>query len=171
MKIEVASIRKAPGETRNYEFREEIPAFEVGGTQVSFDEPAIIHLNVTNTGVSLSLKGEISGTLNLNCSRCLEPFRYNLATAFEEQYRHITETGDGENDELNYQVYEENTIDLTDVIRENIIIAMPMKNICTPGCKGICPTCGVNKNLEECTCKNEDFDPRLAVLKDLLKNS
>lgn len=171
MKIEVASIRKVPGETRFYEFKEEIPPFEIGGTQISFTEPASVKLQVTNNGVSLVVKGEISGTLQLSCSRCLEPFQQHMETAFEEQYRHVSETGNEEDDERNYQIYDADTIDLTEAIREDIILAMPMKPVCSSGCQGICPTCGLNKNNAECTCREENLDPRFAVLKDLFHDS
>jgi uncharacterized protein len=166
MRIEVASLRKNTGESRRFEFKEDIPPFEIDGTQVTFTEPALVHLEVTNTGISLAVKGEISGQLELICSRCLEPFNYTMKTNFEEQYRHISEAEDNNDDDRNYQVYEEDYIDLTDTVRENLILSLPMKPVCSHGCMGICPDCGVNKNVMDCDCKKEEIDPRLAVLKD-----
>lgn len=171
MKLEVASMRKVPGETCFYEFKEEIPSFEFDGSQISLTEPALVKLHITNNGISLVAKAEITGTLQLNCSRCLEPFQQGLETVFEEHYRHISEIGNEEDGDLNYQVYEEDAIDLTDAIKESIILALPMKPVCTTGCQGICPKCGVNKNKMACVCREEELDPRFAALKDYFKRS
>jgi len=171
MKIDVASIRKAPGESGHFEFRKEIQPFEIGGSEVSFAEPATVTLDITNTGVSLQVAGEITGELQFNCSRCLEPFRYHLDTGFEEQYRHVTQIAEDGDDNRSYQIYEDDIIDFTDAVMEHLILGLPMKPVCSQECQGICPQCGTNKNISKCLCKDDDIDPRFAALKDYFNRS
>ena len=67
--------------------------------------------------------------------------------------------------------YREGTIDLKEDVREAIILAFPLKPLCRPECRGLCPHCGRNLNEEKCECREEKIDPRLAKLKELLKES
>lgn len=170
MRIDVTELRKAPGETRHYEFQEEIPPLEIDVGQAVFAEPAAVRLAITNIGVSLLVKGEISGELQLVCGRCLDTYKHHVLTAFAEQYRHVSEADDGDDEHRNYHIYEDNKIDFADVVRDNIILDLPMKPVCSNDCRGICPICGHNKNISACDCKEEDIDPRLAALKDYLKS-
>ncbi|MDF2674142.1 MAG: hypothetical protein K0R09_2410, partial [Clostridiales bacterium] len=64
---------------------------------------------------------------------------------------------------------EENSIDLKDMVMDNIILSMPIKFLCSPECRGLCPVCGKNLNKYQCNCNKNNVDPRLAVLKDLFK--
>ena len=170
MKIDVSGLRKAPGETIHHEFNEDLAPFENDSYQVSFAEPVFVSLDITNTGMSLQAKGAITAELLLNCCRCLEIYRHHLEMTFEEQYRHISEVENSDcDDDQNYQVYEGDCIDFTDAVRENVIIGIPMKPVCSSDCRGICAICGTNKNIKDCGCKNADLDPRLAALKDFFK--
>jgi len=65
-------------------------------------------------------------------------------------------------------VSDDGWLDLTPLLREQAWVALPMKPLCRPDCKGLCPQCGANLNLESCTCESVKIDPRLALLKDLL---
>jgi uncharacterized protein len=64
--------------------------------------------------------------------------------------------------------YKDDTIDLGEVMREQFFLALPMKPLCRPDCRGLCPVCGKNRNIEQCECREEWTDPRLAPLKKLL---
>ena len=65
--------------------------------------------------------------------------------------------------------YKDDVIDLGEVMREQFFLALPMKPLCRPDCKGLCPICGANRNRQQCECREEWVDPRLAGLKNLLK--
>ena len=65
----------------------------------------------------------------------------------------------------------EDGIDLAPVVRDVVIAALPIRNLCRPDCKGLCPKCGADLNQADCGCDREVVDPRLAALKDWMKNN
>lgn len=118
------------------------------------------------------LVGQVRTTLELPCSRCLEPFTWPIDSSFDLRYQpHAVNTGEGEReieeDDLTTAFYENETIDLGQLMREQFYLSVPMKPLCTEDCQGLCPTCGTNLNKSTCDCKPEWEDPRLAVLKTL----
>jgi uncharacterized protein len=66
--------------------------------------------------------------------------------------------------------YQDDKIDLSQMIWEQVYLALPMKPLCKEDCRGLCPQCGTNLNLSMCSCDRETVDPRLATLKTLLKS-
>ena len=122
------------------------------------------------------LTGRVRATLELDCSRCLEPFQIPLDAPFDMLFLAAAENaGDGETevaeDDLGVSYYKDEQIDLGEVIREQCYLALPMKPLCREGCRGLCPTCGANRNRETCDCRRGWEDPRFAALKPLKKDS
>ena len=124
------------------------------------------------------LVGTLATTLELRCSRCLEPFSLPLHAGFdlrylpEESAAPDAETGDGElgEDDTSAAFYRDDEIDLGDLLREQFYLALPMKPLCRPDCQGLCPLCGTNLNTDTCQCEARWDDPRLAGLKALISN-
>lgn len=113
----------------------------------------------------LLVRGTVESQLGLECVRCLEPFALPIALDLEETFQ-LSESSpelDG-----TYAVDDDNWLDLAPLLREQAWIAIPIKPLCRSDCGGLCPQCGVNLNLESCTCDREKVDPRLALLKNLL---
>lgn len=106
----------------------------------------------------------ISGRIPSECSRCLDSTEVATATSFTELYafdeRSVTES------EL--ILPKDHQINLTPLIRENLILDMPMSPLCKNNCLGLCPVCGINRNHESCEHKQSPIDPRFSSLKDLL---
>ena len=69
------------------------------------------------------------------------------------------------------KVFEGDVIDFRDAVQEQVIMAIPMQPLCREDCRGLCPGCGANLNLEKCRCRPDDVDPRLAILKKLKLDS
>jgi uncharacterized metal-binding protein YceD (DUF177 family) len=118
--------------------------------------------------------GHLSGALELMCSRCLEPFRFAVATDFDLRYVPRTENaGEGEQeveeDDLATAFYSDDQIDLGQLVMEQLHLALPMKALCRETCKGLCPQCGTNLNAGSCECSPTWEDPRLAALRHLKK--
>jgi uncharacterized protein len=112
--------------------------------------------------------------LELNCSRCLEPFTLPVDAAFDLRYHpRVENTGGGADereiaeDDLTTAFYENEEIDLGHLMREQFNLSLPMKPLCGDDCRGLCPVCGTNLNRGTCDCKREFDDPRLAVLRTL----
>lgn len=118
------------------------------------------------------LVGHIDGTLQLVCARCLETYVWPVSTDFDLLYLpHAANKGEGEveieEDDLTSAYYRDEVIDLGLLIREQFYLTLPMKALCEPDCRGLCPVCGINRNTGTCSCEVTWPDPRLAILKDL----
>ena len=95
------------------------------------------------------LAGRVSSTLELPCSRCLEPFTLPVDATFDLRYHpHAEHAGEGEReveeDDLTTAFYEDDTIDLGQLMRERFYLAVPMKPLCRDDCLGLCAVCGTN---------------------------
>jgi uncharacterized protein len=118
------------------------------------------------------LVGRVQTTLGLPCGRCLEPFTSPVDAEFDLRYQpHSLNTGEGEReveeDDLTTAFYENETIDLGQLMHEQFYLSLPMKPLCSSDCKGLCANCGINLNQATCDCHTDWEDPRLAVLKRL----
>ncbi len=122
------------------------------------------------------LAGRVETTLELPCSRCLEPFTLPVDAPFDLRYQpHSHNTGEGEReieeDDLTTAFYENDEIDLGQLMQEQFYLALPMKPLCSDDCKGLCPICGTNLNRGDVRLQPQWEDPRLAALKTLKKES
>jgi uncharacterized protein len=113
----------------------------------------------------LFVEGTVKSQLGLECVRCLEPFAFPITLELAELFRM---PGAGLKPDVIYAISEDGEIDLAPLIRELAWLAIPMKPLCDPECKGLCPHCGVNLNTDSCQCEEIHIDPRLAPLKELL---
>jgi uncharacterized protein len=113
----------------------------------------------------LFVDGTVKSQLRLECVRCLDPFTFPVTLELGETFRMPgTALAPG----AIYAVGEDGELDLEPLIRELAWLAIPMKHLCDPECKGLCPHCGSNLNEEPCQCEEIRIDPRLAPLKELL---
>jgi uncharacterized protein len=120
----------------------------------------------------IRLRGRLSTGLELQCARCLEPVPQQVKRDFELLYRPLG--ADAGKDELSVTdaeaeigYYQGEGVLLEDVLREQVLLALPLKVTCRGDCKGLCPQCGKNLNQEQCSCSHEVEDPRWAALKDV----
>lgn len=132
-------------------------------------------LTLIRTNRSVLVQGIIKSQTEITCSRCLKAFICNLSLKIEEEYFPTIDIITGvklpkPEDPGSFTIDEHHIIDLTEAIRQYIVIAMPMKPLCKETCAGLCSICGKNLNLGDCACKTEEVDPRWAELLKL-KNS
>ena len=116
------------------------------------------------TPQGLVLQADFAGRLELECVRCLEPFEQALHSQVTELYafdnRSVTES--------NLLVPEDGQIDLEPLLREYALLEIPIKPLCRPDCKGLCPVCGENLNQHDCRHRRASSDSPFAALKDVL---
>ena len=123
------------------------------------------------------LAGRVTATLELPCSRCLESYQIPVDAPFDLRYqpRQADESGGGERelapDDIDTAYYENDEIDLGQLMLEQFYLALPMKPLCGDDCRGLCSNCGTNWNKSSCSCTVQWEDPRLAALKTLKKDS
>ena len=120
----------------------------------------------------IRLRGQLSAELELQCARCLEPVPQRIRREFELLYRPLG--ADAGRDELSVTdaeaeigYYQGEGLLLEDVLREQVLLALPLKITCRDDCKGLCPQCGQNLNQELCSCSTDGEDPRWAALKEV----
>jgi len=165
LSINLGRVRSIVGTTSNYELstdKLELP------DDLTINKPVRISMMVTNNGRILELKGYINTELKANCHRCLTTVILPINTVIEEELVYFADLryiGDYSQDEIEekFLVFTNDIFDLTDLIRENIIAALPYKILCSEECRGLCVKCGQNLNIKECHCNTEEIDPRLAI--------
>lgn len=125
---------------------------------------------------SVHVRGHLDARMQLDCGRCLEPFDMGVAQDLELFYLpHGRDAVPEDEDEVELSdrdmvvaYYRDHRLDLAEVVREQLLLAVPLKRVCRQDCQGLCPLCGVNRNSTPCGCKIEETqDPRLAPLRKL----
>src|SRR5215472_7068561 len=120
----------------------------------------------------IRVAGDFSTIVELPCARCLDPVSCDVSKKFELLYR--PQGSDGGKEELSVTAaeaeigyYQGEGLQLEDVLREQVLLALPLKVTCREDCRGLCPQCGKNLNQEQCSCSTEIEDPRWAALKEV----
>jgi uncharacterized protein len=177
MLIEIRELEDHP-----LDFKEEFPpgvidfgselrqrtALEAAGRAQLVEE----HQGKHQTIQDIRLNGELSTSLEMVCARCLEPVVQDVARKFDLLYRPLgTDSGRAEisvtGAEAEISYYQSAGLLLEDALREQVLLALPLKVLCREDCKGLCPHCGKNLNVEQCSCAEEMDDPRWSALKEL----
>lgn len=125
--------------------------------------PLKFDFSCTNAGDLYLLKGKLRSVTAHQCSRCLAPVEIPLEVDVHEEFSRLSNQAD---EDIHY-FYGDN-IDIAEVLRENVILSLPAKTLCSPDCRGLCPYCGADLNQVSCDCKPQSGDPRLAVLEKLI---
>lgn len=157
-------------------FKIDIPAGEIEfDNKVAQSSP--LHTEGVAELISRSLgdiriNGSLQVTVTAPCDRCLEPISLPVANPFDLVYMPASEASEGGEDEINEDAvevgfYEGSGLQLEDVLREVVLLALPMQLVCREDCRGICPVCGQNRNQRECSCHSAAVDDRWNKLKDL----
>jgi uncharacterized protein len=172
MIFNVAQLMKAPvGTSLVNDFQEE---------DIQLDEdikvigPIKGHARMRRTNQGLLVDGWVELTLELSCNRCLKTFEQPMHVNFEEQFYPTVDVISGLplapfDEEEVFPIDAHHQVDLTEAIRQNVLLALPMVIVCREDCKGLCAQCGHDLNRGPCECKPE-VDTRLSVLNKLLQN-
>ena len=129
-------------------------------------------LSLERHGHDILVRGHLQGALLLNCSRCLTTFSYPVESDFDlllaPASDQVTEAEEElSKADLDQDFYTGETVNLEGILREQVLLTLPLKPLCAEACKGICPRCGADLNLEPCQCPAEESTSPLAILKDI----
>jgi uncharacterized protein len=172
MRIEVENLTATPTPFEHTYRPEEIDLEEEGAQVVS---DALARGGATKKGEQVRLRGEIRTEVELLCDRCAAPERRPLAVEFDTSFiPQEVEAVKAENVELAAEdlilsAYEGDAVDLDELVREQILLALPSRHLCREDCKGLCQKCGANLNAGHCSCEQGETDPRWAALADFKK--
>lgn len=140
--------------------------------------PARLELHLFKTCDNISLTGSAEIEINPSCDRCLEnfekhfivPLHVDLAPVKESDPREKDAVPETADEDLNFAFYQGEEIDVGEIVREMLLLEIPYRYLCSESCKGLCPRCGQNLNVKDCSCPKRSGDSRFSVLKKLLKS-
>lgn len=123
-------------------------------------------------GAKTHLRGTVTAEVEVQCTRCAEPLTQQLEIPFEDVFVNASEETSEKDlevpiSDLDVELVADDQVDLTNIIREQILLNLPEQVLCKEDCKGLCPECCANLNLKDCDCGDRDIDPRWAALKNL----
>ena len=164
MKLDLKPLAQQPGEVLPFALQVDLSDLDWNGAS-PFAQPVHVEGQVRNRAGALELKARLDTVLSLTCDRCAKPFQREKTVEYETLL--AFELANGENDDI-VLLNLEGELELDELMREVFLLEMDTKNLCSPDCRGLCPGCGVDLNVEPCRCKRE-IDPRLAKLAQLLE--
>jgi uncharacterized protein len=139
-------------------------------SEYEFPRPLEVTIAFYRADGDLFFDGSFRGEASATCARCLEAFPLPLAKEFsvvltpEAPLAGEIELGAAD---LMQSFYSGSDVDVTRLVYEQVLLALPTRPLCAEECRGLCPRCGVNRNIGQCSCTEESGDPRLAVLRKL----
>ena len=137
-------------------------------TEVVFEGPVDVRLRATYAGTGeIVVRGTVKGSLRQECRRCLEPVLTPLAQEVTMVF--VPSTSEVAEEDGDVRLLDDHAaeLDLSDSVREEILLGIDLFVVCDPKCRGLCPQCGVNLNTETCSCTKAESDPRWDALRAL----
>ena len=170
MKVTVSGIPE-----EGLQFESDLPVIIYNKTK---PDTAHVFIKVFRFEKRVLVEGSVKMDAAIKCSRCLNESLSPLDIAFREEYVPAEDTGKEEEKELSQKdldlsYYRDDEINIDEIIKEQVLLSVPMKPLCREECRGLCPVCGKDLNEGACECKRDKIDPRLAPLarlKGILNN-
>ncbi|QWR76901.1 YceD family protein [Candidatus Magnetomonas plexicatena] len=131
------------------------------------------HLELQRSGTEVIVNGKAKVDLGLQCGMCLSEFTSELPLDLNLLYCPegapvLEDSVELSTGEMDVCLYSDEEIDIAQMLREQVILNVSISAVCSDSCRGLCPVCGVNLNMESCNCKNTSGEGRFFKLKDLL---
>ena len=169
MRIELENLEGGKGDFAHVYQPEELNPVD---ERVSLIEPATVTGKVRLSGEQVFVNGHVETRAQVECDRCLQPVAIPVNADFTLEYISGSDYESSDvveltEDELSVSVFDGEALDVDEIVKEQILLAVPTRMLCREDCKGICPECGTDRNTGKCNCVTNDIDPRWAALKDL----
>lgn len=169
MRIELENLEGGKGDFAHVYQPEELNPVD---ERVNLSQAAEVRGNVRRSGGEVFVGGHVETRVQLECDRCLKPVELPVSADFALDYitgadYESSSTAALSEEELSVSVFDGESIDVDEIVKEQILLAVPARTLCREDCKGMCPECGVDLNTGQCNCAVDEVDPRWAALKDL----
>lgn len=166
MIVDLINLEKS---TLDLDFSFAPETIELDADSIKAKSPIELKGKLTKGIVETKIEGEIAVVVEIECTRCLQTVEQKLQIPFKSGFvaaEHYTAAKDAElqEDDLDVTVFEGDRIDLNELVREQILLALPEQVFCQENCQGLCEKCGANKNLIDCKCIEKEIDPRWSAL-------
>lgn len=149
-------------------------AFPLNYQEVNSVKTVEIDIGIQKSGEEYFCQGKVMATINMECCRCLNGFDKEVKNdtdfiicAAKTKAEEENENDVADDEDYVYFSGSDIQADVSDIVRQAIILALDLKPLCAEDCKGLCPQCGINLNEQQCSCKTEKIDPRWEGLKKL----
>jgi len=164
MKIDIQKLRNG---SHRFEFDTTGEKLEIVHDKISFGKIHVCSV-IDKNDQNILVTNQVTAGVKGQCDNCLADFERELQDSFTLFYTTDSRTAD---EEGSVRVISSSTreIELSEGIKDNLVLDLPMRFLCDENCKGLCPGCGVNLNEDVCTCDKEIMDPRWEALKDIFK--
>lgn len=137
------------------------------GTGIELTRPLDVELEAQQAGPDVVVRGEIAGEVALACRRCLRPVRVEVDDEVSALYRAGVDALEAEEEEVYPLPARGRELDVRELVREQLLLAVPQYAVCSESCRGLCSRCGVNLNEGECACGESEVDDRWGPLRKL----
>jgi len=154
---DIVALRRHQGHRERLEIRAPLAGLHVTGSEVPDGAAVVLDLVLEAVEGGIVVGGTARAPWRSECRRCLGPMDGEIAAEVEELF--VTDSEEGET----YPILGDH-IDLEPMVREVLVLGLPMAPVCRPDCAGLCPTCGVDRNRGPCACPAGETDPRWAAL-------
>ncbi len=147
-------------------FEHQYQAGELATSSFGFElrNPPLVTGRVDRVGMDMRLRGNIKASVTASCDRCLKDVSMQIEIPFDLFYAPEDEvasrTGEVElhDRDLNFSFYENDEIDLDEMVLEQLELSLPSRVLCLDDCRGLCPQCGADLNLEQCNCQKQIYN-------------
>ncbi len=170
MLYNVSQLLKEPvGASREYQLSEAVDYSSEGWGTIHPEGP----VSMLRTPRGILVSADVRVVVPQQCGRCLESYAQPIEAEIEEEFFPVTDVNTGLPLEVPWQdepytIDQNHVLDLTEPLRQAIVLATPIQLLCRADCAGLCPECGQNLNIGSCSCRQERVDPRWEALRGLL---
>jgi uncharacterized protein len=168
MRIELENAEE-PGGRFSQTYKDEELAFDE--SELRLVEPVQVKGRVRRDSGQVNITGELHTKVAIACGRCLKEVQLPIDVEFTERFARTVSWRNEEHHELGTEDLDlglvDEAIEVEDLVKEEILLALPAHVLCSENCKGLCPNCGADRNLEDCGCESRQVDTRWEKLKDL----
>ncbi|HEY7627472.1 MAG TPA: DUF177 domain-containing protein [Ilumatobacteraceae bacterium] len=161
--INAAELLRRPGTERRLDLDSTVAELGISDRRFDPQSNVDISLRLESLTDGIVVDGELRAPWSDACRRCLAPASGEVVSEVHELYQHVITDPDA------FEIVGEQ-IDLTPMVRENLLLEAPVAPLCRPDCAGLCPTCGVDRNVADCNCAEATTDPRWDALAQLKAN-
>lgn len=169
----VSQLLKAPvGATQDVDL-DDNDRLDLSDTDVELAGPIEGQIRLHRTNQGIYADGKVVAPVRMQCSRCLKDIETTVRFPMREEFYPIIDVNTGApvqmpENELAFPIDAHHELDMRDAIRQNLVVALPMRPLCREDCAGLCPTCGKDLNDGSCECQPEPEDERFGALRALL---
>lgn len=167
-------LNKLDRDELKLEYLYNIGELDLADDNITLAAPCKLTLSLQRRSQDIDVHGSLKTKLSASCNRCLAAFEIPIESSFYSIYLPLDKLNKTdemvlERQELDFSFYSDDSIDVDEMLSEQIQLALPMSQLCQPDCQGLCGSCGTDLNKGKCQCTSQMGDPRWSALLDIKK--